>query len=189
MSQNAPGFVIKTGVEAREIRALRAIRCLEGVMPMCRAVLEDGSHALLMPQCVCVASLKGRLGENQRLKLGRTLANVLTRIHKRGVLHCDVKPHNLFLGSGGNPIIGDFGSAEVRSMLKENEKQRFNGTSMFAMSRSAPPSALRDFQSLCLSLHWLSKPWMHRNEMPRWETVVEDPVVATVWKEFGQHLK
>ena len=39
------------------------------------------------------------------------LLNALETLHKHGLLHCDIKPDNIFLGVGYEPILIDLGSA------------------------------------------------------------------------------
>jgi serine/threonine protein kinase len=48
------------------------------------------------------------------------LVRVLQRIHARGVLHCDIKPHNLILRNGEVHIV-DFGSAVQKAKAAEWE--------------------------------------------------------------------
>ncbi|MSP60725.1 MAG: hypothetical protein EXR72_10360 [Myxococcales bacterium] len=31
--------------------------------------------------------------------------------HRRGALHRDLKPQNILIDDGGNPVVGDFGAA------------------------------------------------------------------------------
>ena len=37
--------------------------------------------------------------------------------HKAGVIHGDLKPHNVVIGEGGIAKIADFGTAQIRSSL------------------------------------------------------------------------
>jgi serine/threonine protein kinase len=181
------GLVLKVDVTRSEVDALQAASRVPGVMPSCAVLLDGGAIGLLMPLSTCLATLKRRLTDEQRMEIGLALLRTLAGIHNCGVLHCDIKPHNLFLqlqGSRSCPLVGDFGSARMNFVFKENDKCRFEGTSSFCVSRSVVPSATRDVQSLCLSVCWLAKPWRDRTSMPPWNAVLTDPVAAQVWSSF-----
>jgi hypothetical protein len=183
------GLVLKVDVTRSEVDAWQAASRVPGVMPACAVLLDDGAIGLLMPLSTCLATLKRRLTYEQRMEIGLDFLRTLSGIHKCGVLHCDIKPHNLFLqrnlrGSRSCPLVGDFGSARMNFVFKENDKYRFEGTSSFCVSRSVVPSPTRDVQSLCLSVCWLANPWRDRTSMPSWNAVLTDPVAAQVWSSF-----
>lgn len=50
-------------------------------------------------------------GQRQIARIGLDAARALAYAHKCGVMHCDVKPSNLFLDADGTLKIGDFGLA------------------------------------------------------------------------------
>lgn len=49
-------------------------------------------------------------------------------MHSRGVIHKDIKPHNIFLDETGYLRIGDFGISENSLSIKPDGKQGFCGT-------------------------------------------------------------
>jgi len=53
------------------------------------------------------------LGEPEIRTLGSTLAATLGYAHGRGIIHRDVKPHNILLGDDGRPRLTDFGIAQA----------------------------------------------------------------------------
>ena len=55
----------------------------------------------------------GRLPINDVLQIGEQVADALAYAHARGVIHRDVKPHNILLTPDGQPKLTDFGIARV----------------------------------------------------------------------------
>ena len=55
---------------------------------------------------------KGPLAERDAARIAERLASALSRAHSAGVLHRDVKPANVLLTSGDEPMLVDFGLAK-----------------------------------------------------------------------------
>lgn len=55
----------------------------------------------------------GRLSLDESKKFVKKLAEALIELHSRNIVHRDLKPENIFISSKKNPVIGDFGLAEV----------------------------------------------------------------------------
>ncbi|MBD0710556.1 MULTISPECIES: serine/threonine-protein kinase [unclassified Streptomyces] len=60
---------------------------------------------------------EGPLPERKVIALGRMLAEALSEVHARGVIHRDVKPSNIIL-EGGEPRLIDFGIARTAAGKK-----------------------------------------------------------------------
>ena len=56
---------------------------------------------------------EGRLPLLDALSIGEQIADALAYAHARGVIHRDVKPHNILLTPDGQPKLTDFGIARV----------------------------------------------------------------------------
>lgn len=60
-----------------------------------------------------LATLKHRLPVETALNIVLPLLDGLAYVHAHGVVHRDVKPHNIYFASTGRPILLDFGSARL----------------------------------------------------------------------------
>ncbi|MCB1858552.1 MAG: serine/threonine protein kinase [Gammaproteobacteria bacterium] len=57
-----------------------------------------------------IKKYKGRLSANLMLKVFPAILDALNLIHAQGKLHLDIKPSNIHLRSGGDPLLLDFGA-------------------------------------------------------------------------------
>jgi hypothetical protein len=170
-----------------EVRALRRLARCPGLIAHCIVGAGMDGEVILMPLLIPLSKLAGKLTAAERMRLAKMLCRVLVHFHERGVLHCDIKPHNMYVADMHNLsslCIGDLGSARLDFNGQENEKWLFQGTRMFCLSSKRPPSEQRDFESLCFSVYWLRCPWKCTDDMPSWNEVLEDPVAAEVWSFF-----
>lgn len=77
---------------------------------------QDGAQRFIVMDLVEGESAQGRLERQgalpsrEAVQVVRAVAEALAFAHARGVLHRDVKPHNVLLGPGG-PVLTDFGLA------------------------------------------------------------------------------
>lgn len=82
-------------------------------------VLDNGQAYLAMRLCpggslAALLAERGPLSPAAVICLGETVAEALGRAHRQGVLHRDVKPHNILLGEDGAPVLADFGIVALR---------------------------------------------------------------------------
>ncbi|MFL5955368.1 MAG: protein kinase domain-containing protein [Gaiellaceae bacterium] len=87
------------------------------IVPVYDAGEEDGVLYIAMP-CVDGSDLKALLVRDGRLPLRRTLrivgqvGSALDAAHARGLVHRDVKPANILVGSNDRALLSDFGVAK-----------------------------------------------------------------------------
>jgi tetratricopeptide (TPR) repeat protein len=74
------------------------------------------------------------------LTLVRRLADGLAHAHNRGILHLDLKPHNVLFGDDGQPMLLDFNLSHDRSTP---DRKRVGGTWPYMA-----PEVLREFAKL-----------------------------------------
>lgn len=72
----------------------------------------------------------GHLSVDAARKLGRDLLAALGKAHRKGVIHRDVKPANLFLGEEG-AVLTDFGIARRLSAAEQTDPQFLKGTAAY----------------------------------------------------------
>ncbi len=83
-------------------------------------------------------TLKQRLGRNplapeEAAEIACRIAGGLARAHEKGIVHCDVKPANIFLTSDGEVKILDFGVARLKSDAAPSE-----GSSLGTLAYMSP---------------------------------------------------
>ena len=99
----------------------------------------------------------GPLPPAELLDVGIRMAVALHVAHRRGVLHRDVKPHNIFRSVYGDPALGDFG---ISTLAGERSHDRSTALSLAYVAPEilddAAPSAQADVYSLAATLHHLA---------------------------------
>lgn len=106
-------------------------------------VARDGSYLVMEhvdgPSLRDVLRLRGRLPSEEALSLLGPVASGLSAAHAAGLVHRDVKPENVLLGSDGRVKIGDFGLAREAASASTTY-----GPDVFAGSpQYASPEAVR----------------------------------------------
>ena len=97
--------------------------------------------------------------------LGVALSGALGAMHRRGLLHRDVKPSNIAFTEDGTPKLLDFGLAEVAEEPVDITPVVVAGTRRYLSPealRGAPPTVAQDLWALAVVLYEAvsGKPWL-----------------------------
>lgn len=101
-----------------EVRAVRDVAC-DAVPTIYDAGLAPGGKvAFIAMELLEGEALDARLGKGpirwrRALAIAREVARALAAVHRVGVVHCDLKPQNVFLCASGRVCVLDFGIAAL----------------------------------------------------------------------------
>jgi serine/threonine protein kinase len=95
-----------------ELSLLNRLSQCDGVVKILSAFLDGHRAYIEMPRYTFGSLLQWVRDTNPsaevRLQSAHRIASALERIHALGVVHCDIKPDNVFVDDDGLPYIGDF---------------------------------------------------------------------------------
>ena len=108
------------GMEERFLREARAAARLRhpGIVPVHDVARDPQGRIYLVMDLVEGESLKmrleraGPLPPREAARLVEAVARAVAYAHAQGTLHRDLKPHNVLLDEGGQPLLTDFGLAK-----------------------------------------------------------------------------
>jgi serine/threonine protein kinase len=64
---------------------------------------------------------RGPLGASEAMQIIRQAASGVMEAHRMGIVHCDLKPGNIFLANDGRAIVMDFGLARTIQVTSESD--------------------------------------------------------------------
>ncbi|MCP4804009.1 MAG: serine/threonine protein kinase [Proteobacteria bacterium] len=134
--------------ERQRVRFEREIAAQQRPDPGVAQVFDRGESALgpwyameLMdgPTLAAVIERPGVLRVHEAVRIVRTMAACLARLHRDGLCHRDVKPSNILLTTGGEPKLADFGLL----LDQERETRLTRSHQAIAPPATCPPSSWR----------------------------------------------
>ena len=101
---------------------------------------EDGRYYMTM-EYISGGTLKERVGGPLRpstaIGLGLQVADALRFAHEHGVIHRDVKPHNILLTEAGDAKVADFGIARAVNVTTTSQSNPLMGTAGYLSPEQA----------------------------------------------------
>jgi tRNA A-37 threonylcarbamoyl transferase component Bud32 len=121
----------------------------------------DGERAFLVSELIEGETLRalgrgGDLSDRVVAQVGANSAAALTHAHRTGVVHRDVKPENILVGSGGEAKLVDFGIARIAGERTLTATGAVVGTLAYMAPEQADglrPGPSADVYSLALTLY------------------------------------
>ena len=75
---------------------------------------------------------RGRLPDPEITRLGEEVCAALAHSHERGIIHRDIKPHNILLDENGHAKVTDFGIARALDTTQATRTGFFLGTAQYS---------------------------------------------------------
>src|SRR5918993_1382015 len=99
---------------------------------------------------------KGPLASDELAKLGADVSSGLAHAHANGVIHRDIKPHNILIDAYGRPKLSDFGIARAIDATHATRTGSYLGTALYSAPeqlRGEKVTPKSDVYSLGMSLY------------------------------------
>ncbi|MDO4749916.1 MAG: protein kinase, partial [Eubacteriales bacterium] len=93
---------------------------------------------------------RGALGWKEALHFSTRIAMALSHAHSRGIVHRDIKPHNIMVVKDGSVKVADFGIAHLQSEVPATQSETIGSVHYISpeQARGGPVDARSDIYSL-----------------------------------------
>lgn len=157
-----------TGRRARADRILKEAQLLARVrhpnVVRVYGVDETAEHMGLWMEFVAGSTLRdlvrtnGRFSAQEASIIGRDLCRAMAAVHQAGVLHGDIKAHNVMREAGGRIVLMDFGAGQALTDEIDDPVSLLAGTPVYLapeVLKGLPRSASSDIYALGVLLYYL----------------------------------
>ncbi len=99
------------------------------------------------------------LPQSEVLDIGIQVLSALSHIHSKGIVHCDIKPHNVILMTNGRIKLTDFGIARAPGVIPDLPPDRAVGTVYYVSPEQAEGKVLdhrSDLYSLGIMMYQMA---------------------------------
>ena len=157
-----PSILVANKRAYRQLKneALVAMRLVHPNIMQIRAFEENNGNPFLVMDYIEGQTLddylaeKGKLSEDETIKLLKPVAVALDYAHGEGVIHRDIKPANVMIRKDGRPFILDFGIArEIQETMTRVTGQFSSGTLMYMspeQNNGDEPTSAQDIYSFAV---------------------------------------
>lgn len=109
-----PGFLTRFEREAQTVASLAH----PNIVPVYDVGEEEGAHFIVMEYVRGrtlreALDLQGPFAPDRAISVAERVLDALSHAHAHGLVHRDVKPHNILLAADGTPRLADFGIAHL----------------------------------------------------------------------------
>ena len=173
--------------------ALVSLKLVHPNIVQVRAFEEEGGNPFLVMDYIDGQTLddylaeKGKLTEDETVKLLKPVAAALDYAHTQGVVHRDVKPGNVMIRKDGTPYVLDFGIArEIQETMTRVTGKLSSGTLLYMspeqLNGDAPKPA-QDIYSFAAMVYECLK-----GEPPFSRGCIEDQIKHKTPETLGEHI-
>jgi serine/threonine-protein kinase len=115
-------------------------------------VMELASGPTLKDRLKALRDVGGQMMLLEVVRIATAIASVLDHAHAQGLIHGDVRPSNILFTPSGEPLLADFGLAQISGQAPQNSDGSASGASAYSAPEQAQgsPSPSSDLYSFAV---------------------------------------